>query len=150
VKPAEEYVYQYSVDPMSGLEQTQVLGEKHAEEMQLRLCQLDPNQGEPALASLTRGQDSPLCKGLVKDNTKPSRRPVVTPPANNHGVSEPPGGHKKVTLTKDAAKPDATPAKPAAAKDAPKAADKPAAPKADAVKPPAGPAKPDSGKPKGN
>jgi len=108
-KPAEDYIYQYSVDAANGMEQTQVLGEKHAEAMQLRLCQIDTSQSgqaEPALAELTHGQDSAMCQALVKVNAKPLRRPVTTPPANNHGLSEPPGG-RRVAAKPDAAKPSA-------------------------------------------
>jgi hypothetical protein len=92
-KPAEDYVFEYSVDPASGLEQTQRLGDPHAQEMEQRLCKADPGQADPALAELARGQDSEVCRQLVPKDAKgrPMRRPVTTPPANNHGQSTPPG-----------------------------------------------------------
>ena len=93
VKPAEDYVFEYSVDPASGLEQTQRLGDPHAQEMEQRLCKADPGQVDPALTELARGQDSEVCRQLVPKDAKgrPMRRPVTTPPANNHGQSIPPG-----------------------------------------------------------
>jgi hypothetical protein len=92
-KPAEDFVFEYSVDPGSGLEQTQGLSGKHAEEMMARLCKADPAQIDPALAELARGQDSEACQSLKgsKSMARPARRPVTTPPANNHGQSTPPG-----------------------------------------------------------
>ena len=123
-KPPEDYVYQYSVDPMTGLEQVQVLGQDHAKQMQLRLCQIDASQSgqaDPALAELTHGQDSTMCQAFVKGNAKPTRRPTTTPPANNRGISEPPGGHRMAPTAKpaEAPKPDAkTAPRPDAAKPA--------------------------------
>ncbi len=92
-KPAEDYVFVYSVDPATALEQTQGLSGDHAEAMMLLLCKADPAQVDPALAQLARGQDSSLCRDLIQLNTKskPTRRPVTTPPANNHGRATPPG-----------------------------------------------------------
>jgi hypothetical protein len=92
-KPAEDFVFEYSVDPSNGLEQTQGLSGKHAEDMMARLCKADPAQIDPALAELARGQDSEVCQGVVdtKAKARPGRRPVTTPPANNHGQSTPPG-----------------------------------------------------------
>ena len=86
-KPAEDFVFAYSVDPATGLEQTQGLSGIHAEAMMERLCKADPAQVDPTLAELARGQDSQLCKDLIqaKAKAKPGRRPTTTPPANNHG-----------------------------------------------------------------
>ena len=90
-KPAEDFVFEYSVDPVSALEQTQGLSGVHAEEMELRLCRADPGQADPSLADLARGQDSDLCKELVAAKVKnaPGRRPTTTPPANNRGRAYP-------------------------------------------------------------
>jgi hypothetical protein len=106
-KPAEDFVFEYSVDPASGLEQTQGLSGKHAEDMMARLCKADPGQVDPALAELAKGQDSDICHGLVQTQTKarPARRPTTTPPANNHGLSTPPGSGAKAA---PAAKPNST------------------------------------------
>jgi hypothetical protein len=95
-KPAEDYVFEYSVDPASGLEQTQRLSGEHAEEMEQRLCKADPGQIDPSLTELAMGQGSELCRGLGPAKTKgrPGRRPVTTPPANNHGQSSPPAAKK--------------------------------------------------------
>ena len=95
-KVAEDYVYQYSVDPLTGLEQTLLLADPHNAALELRLCQIDPAQAEPALQPLVSGQDSALCQELNKANAKPEhRRPTLTPPANNHGLSSPPGARPK-------------------------------------------------------
>jgi hypothetical protein len=95
-KPAEDYVYEYSVDPSSGLEQTQRLGDPHAVQMEQRLCKANPGGVDPALAELARGQDSTVCRELVPKDAKgrPMRRPTTTPPANNHGQSLPPPAKK--------------------------------------------------------
>ena len=92
-KPAEDFLYSYSVDAASGLDQTEALAEKHGDEMKLRLCRANPGQADPDLAPLARGQDSELCRQLVggKSEARPGRRPTTTPPANNHGKSVPPG-----------------------------------------------------------
>jgi len=83
-KPAEDFLYQYDLDTFSGLERTQLLNGKQADAMKQRLC-----HAQDAGPGLARGQDSPLCQ----DNSKPhfERKPVTTPPANNHGQSVPPG-----------------------------------------------------------
>ena len=94
-KPPQDYVFEYSVDPATGLEQTQGLSGDHAEAMERRLCKADPGQIDPALAELAAGQDSELCRGVAPASGKarPTRRPTTTPPANNKGQSSPPG-HK--------------------------------------------------------
>lgn len=83
-KPAEDFVYRYDLDPLNHLERTQLLSGKDADAMKLRVCRT-----ADAMPGLARGQDSPLCRQLV--NPRPERKPVTTPPANNHGRSVPPG-----------------------------------------------------------
>ena len=56
------------------------LSREDADAMKLRLC-----RGQDAIQGLERGQDSELCQDLL--NTKPQRKPVTTPPANNRGQS---------------------------------------------------------------
>jgi hypothetical protein len=92
-KPAEDYVYQYSVDITTGMEQTQVLGPDHAQQMMQRLCKANPGQMNPALGVLARGQDSDLCQGrsAAPVKSRSGRRSITTtPPANNRGKSTPP------------------------------------------------------------
>jgi len=86
-KDADDYLYRYDVDPMSGLERMLLLSGKDAEAMQKRLCAA---AGESA--NRARGQDSALC--VAMDRSRPERRPVTTPPANNLGRSAPPGTRK--------------------------------------------------------
>ena len=79
----EDSVFRYDLDPFSGLERTQLLVGKEAEAMKQRLC------GAPSVApELARGQDSMLCQQTLRP--RPVRKPVTTPPANNHGRSVPP------------------------------------------------------------
>ncbi|MGA3132294.1 MAG: hypothetical protein ABSD59_15915 [Terracidiphilus sp.] len=73
-------IFRYDVDPMSGLDRTVELTRDDAEAMKLRLC-----RGQDAIQGLERGQDSELCQQLL--NTRPERKPVTTPPANNRGQS---------------------------------------------------------------
>ena len=113
-KPPEDAVFEYSVDPVSRLEQTQGLSGAHAEEMERRICKAGVEaqgsvQVDPALAQLARGQDTDLCRELLdgksggKPGTKPGskaaprtgRKPATTPPANNQGKSTPPGMKKQ-------------------------------------------------------
>jgi hypothetical protein len=83
-KRPEDIVYRYDLDPFSGLERTQMLMGKEAEAMKQRLC------GAPSVSpELARGQDSVLCQQTLKPRV--ARKPVTTPPANNHGQSLPPG-----------------------------------------------------------
>ena len=82
VKPAEDFVFRYDLDPMSGLDRTQLLSGKDADAMKQRVC-----RAGDALPGLARGQDSALCQDLV--NPKPERKPVTTPPAHNRGQSVP-------------------------------------------------------------
>jgi hypothetical protein len=83
-KPPDDSLYRYDLDPFSGLERTQLLSGKQADAMKQRLCSV---QG--AVSGLARGQDSLLCQETLK--ARPERKPVTTPPANNHGHSAPPG-----------------------------------------------------------
>jgi hypothetical protein len=85
-KPPEDLVYRYDLDPLSNLERTQLLRGKEAEAMKQKLC-----RAQDAVADLARGQDSSLCQQGQKPRAE--RRPVTTPPANNHGESLPPGAH---------------------------------------------------------
>jgi hypothetical protein len=122
-KPAEDYVFTYSVDPSSGLEQTQGLSAKHAGEVMAQICRASTTgEGGAAVdalhAALTRGQDSALCAPYAKPNARSLRRPVTTPPANNRGQSEPPGGRmRRAPVT---APVPATPGPQPQAKPAPK------------------------------
>jgi hypothetical protein len=109
-KPAEDAVFEYSVDPITRMEQIQGLSGKHAEEMEQRLCRASVEaagsvQVDPALAQLARGQDSDLCHYLIegkpspksgpKSVPHPAHRPATSPPPNNQGKSTPPGSVKK-------------------------------------------------------
>ncbi len=99
-KPPEDFLFTYTVDPASGLEQTLALTGKPAESMKEKLCRLGQGQSasslqDPAAAMLAAGQDSDLCAnlvGLTGPKSHPTRRPNTTPPANNRGHSTP-GGH---------------------------------------------------------
>lgn len=87
LKPAEDAVYRYDLDPWSGLERTQLLRGKVAEAMEQRIC-----GAQGAVPSLARGQDSALCKLTLK--TIPERKPIARPPAGNHGRATPPGARR--------------------------------------------------------
>ncbi|HUX45038.1 MAG TPA: hypothetical protein VMV57_09840 [Terracidiphilus sp.] len=78
-KPAADYVYQYDLDPVSGLERVQQLTGKQAQNMELRLC-----SGATSVRGLAQGQDSPLCQETVPPN---ARRQPATTPAGNSGRS---------------------------------------------------------------
>jgi hypothetical protein len=84
LKPAEDYIYRYELDTFSGLERSHLVSGKEAEEMKQRLC-----RAQDAVSGLERGQDSTLCQPPAKPRVE--RRPVTTPPPNNHGQSSPPG-----------------------------------------------------------
>ena len=77
-KPAEDAVYQYDQDPVSGLDRMMAVTGKQAEAMMVRLC-----KGTDIVNGLGHGQDSDLCYALVPHRSE--RRPVTTPPANNRG-----------------------------------------------------------------
>jgi hypothetical protein len=83
LKQVEDVLYRYDLDPISGLERTLLLTGKDAETMKQRLC-----NAPDAAPGLERGQDAPLCQPMLKPGS--GRRPVTTPPANNHGRSMPP------------------------------------------------------------
>jgi len=82
-KPPNDVVFRYDLDPFSGLERSLQLTGDDADAMELRLC-----RAQDAVSDLERGQDSALCQQLLKP--LPQRKPVTTPPANNHGQSAPP------------------------------------------------------------
>lgn len=67
-KPAEDFVYQYDQDPFTSLDRTQILSPKQSEAMERRLC-----LATDAVSGLAHGQDSTLCKQLLKPT--PPRRP---------------------------------------------------------------------------
>jgi len=83
-KQPDDFVYRYELDPFSGLERTQLLGGLEADAMKLHLC-----NAQDAVPGLARGQDTPLCVPYMKREVV--RTPVTSPPANNHGLSVPPG-----------------------------------------------------------
>jgi hypothetical protein len=68
-KPAEDYVYQYDVDPWTGLDRTQLLAKKEAEPMQRRLC-----LASDAVSGLASGQNSELCQQTLKAEPQRKRR----------------------------------------------------------------------------
>jgi hypothetical protein len=86
-KAPEETVYRYDIDSQSDKERSIVLTGKDATSMKDRLC-----RAQDAVPGLSRGQDSSLCETSVKPHTP--RKPVTTPPANNHGQSLPPGARQ--------------------------------------------------------
>ena len=86
-KPAEDAVYRYEIDAQSDTERSLLLKGKDAENLKDRLC-----RAQDAVPGLSRGQDSSLCQVSVKPRYV--RKPVTTPPPNNHGQSVPPGAKK--------------------------------------------------------
>ena len=82
LKPPSDTLFEFDVDPQSGLERTVDLTRDEAEAMKLRIC-----RGQNTVQGLERGQDSQLCQKLR--DVQPQRKPVTTPPANNHGKSQP-------------------------------------------------------------
>ena len=86
-KPSNDVVFRYELDPISGLERSQQLVGKMPTAMQMRLC-----RAQDAVPDLQRGQDSQLCRDLIKPI--PERKPVTTPPGNNRGQSAPPRAHR--------------------------------------------------------
>jgi hypothetical protein len=82
-EPAVDSVFRYDLDSFSGLERTQLLSGKDADAMKQRLC-----AAQSDALGLARGQDSPLCQQAPRP--RPERKPVTTPPGNNHGQSQPP------------------------------------------------------------
>jgi hypothetical protein len=86
VKAPEDFIYRFDLDSVTRLERTSVVSGKDADPMKLRLC-----HAPDATPGLARGQGSALCDQLIKPRVE--RKPVTTPPANNHGQSVPPGAH---------------------------------------------------------
>jgi hypothetical protein len=86
-KPPEDYLYRFDVDPFSHLDRTELVSNKPADALKLKLCQV-----QNPIPGLTHGQDSELCRELLKPLIQ--RKPVTTPPANNHGKSAIPLVHK--------------------------------------------------------
>lgn len=79
----EDIVACYDLDPLTGQERTQLFTRTPAQPIKQRIC-----GAQNPLPGLMRGQDSPLCQQMLK--VRPERKPVTTPPANNHGHSQPP------------------------------------------------------------
>jgi hypothetical protein len=67
-KPAEDYIYQYDVDPWSGLDRTQFLNGKAGDAMKRRVC-----TASDVVSGLAKGQDSPLCQQTL--NKSPQHKP---------------------------------------------------------------------------
>ena len=80
----EDIVACYDLDPLTGQERMQTFTRTPALPIKQRICSALSD-----LPGLARGQDSPLCELSLKAH--PQRRPVTTPPTNNHGQSAPPG-----------------------------------------------------------
>ncbi|MGA3344750.1 MAG: hypothetical protein ABSC76_07775 [Terracidiphilus sp.] len=80
---AVDSIFRYDLDPFSALERTQLLCCKEADQMKQRLC-----AAQTDVTGLARGQDSTLCQLAPKPRVE--RKPVTTPPSNNHGQSQPP------------------------------------------------------------
>jgi hypothetical protein len=85
-KDPEDFIFRYDIDPLSGLDRTDLLSGKEAAAMKQRLCSVQTAPGVVA-----RGQDSLLCQQTA--HPVPERKPVTTPPANNKGRSVPPKPH---------------------------------------------------------
>jgi hypothetical protein len=71
LKDPEDYIYQYDVDPLSGLERTQRLNGREADAMKRRIC-----AGTDAVTGLARGQDSSLCQAKPQAPHKGPRKPA--------------------------------------------------------------------------
>ncbi len=72
-KPAEDYVYQYDIDPWHSLDRVQQVSDKQAAAMEQRLC-----SAQDAVPGFADGQDSQLCRDLlhprpVHENEKPCK-----------------------------------------------------------------------------
>ena len=66
----EDFLYQYDVDPWSGLDRVQPVAEKQTPAMKQRLC-----SAQDAVPGLARGQDSELCSEMVHpQQAKESRK----------------------------------------------------------------------------
>jgi hypothetical protein len=84
VKPAEDYLYRYDLEPFSHVERIQLVSGKDVDPLKQKLCNV---QG--AAPGMARGQESALCRETVHPAAQ--RRVVTTPPPNAHGRSVPPG-----------------------------------------------------------
>ena len=83
-KPAEDYLYQYDVDPWSSLDRTQILSGKEADAMKKRLC--SPSQ---VVNGLAHGQTSSLC--IPTPKLQPRRRSASKePPAKDQTPAKDP------------------------------------------------------------
>ena len=69
LKPAEDFVYQYDIDPMTSLDRAELLSNKQVEPMQRRLC-----VANDAVSGLARGQDAAMCRDLLHPEIKTPRR----------------------------------------------------------------------------
>lgn len=83
-RPEENFAYIYDVDPFTDADRVQVRSAKQADAMVPELC-----HPQNVVDSLERGQNSELCQPHIKSRSE--RRPTTTPPANNRGLSSPPG-----------------------------------------------------------
>ncbi len=86
-KPPDDFVYEYDVDPFSGLDRVLLLTGIDADSMKMHIC--DASDAVPGLA---RGQDTPLCIPYVRRETP--RKPATTP-ADNHGQAFPHGSRPR-------------------------------------------------------
>jgi hypothetical protein len=85
-KHPEDILFRYDLDPMTGEERTRQLTGKDADAFKVRLC-----SPQGTIPGLVRGQDSPICQPAGQTlGHRWERKPVTTPPANNHGLSVPP------------------------------------------------------------
>ncbi len=71
LRDPEDYLYQYDVDPLSGLERTQRLNGKEADAMKRRIC-----AGTDAVTGLARGQNSSLCQSKPQTPHRAARKPA--------------------------------------------------------------------------
>jgi len=85
-KRPEDLIYVYDLDPVNGTDRIRQLGSKDAEAFKQKVC-----SAQGTVPGLVRGQDGPLClpEGQPLGH-RWERKPVTTPPANNHGQSQPP------------------------------------------------------------
>jgi hypothetical protein len=56
-KPAEDYLYEYDADPYTRLDRTQLIANKEAEALKLRLC-----RATDGISNVKSGQDSDVCR----------------------------------------------------------------------------------------
>jgi len=85
-KRPEDLIYVYDLDPQSGTDRIRQLAGKDAEAFKQKMC-----SAQGTIPGLARGQDGPLCLPEGQPlGRRWERKPVTTPPANNHGQSTPP------------------------------------------------------------